>query len=191
MEEKMFKATQVIQNLGMIMFPMNRVGHRMIAIDELVIIYGGYTFPGNGYDELWIYDCTRQKWRLFTLPDLLKDTCKNSSICANGSKIYIFGAPDMFGPQDIQNTLFAFDVRTLMWMDLFKELKNSEHRPPNMKTSNVMYDGESIYILGIDMDDVGVMYKFCLKKFLLSVITHVGDLRHPDYPGHCTLFKKR
>ncbi|KII67192.1 hypothetical protein RF11_13422 [Thelohanellus kitauei] len=192
MEENMFKATEILDNTeGGVMLHMNRLGYIMIAVAESVIIYGRNKSDNKLTAELWIYDCRRKKWRLFILPDLLTYTCKNSSICAHGSKIYIFGVPAISDSQDIAATLFSFDVRSFMLVDLFKELINTGNEPPKMKQSDIMYDRASIYILGTNMDDVGVMYKFHLEKCQLSMITHAGYLPHPDDRGHCTLYKNK
>ncbi|KII67193.1 Host cell factor [Thelohanellus kitauei] len=192
--DTVFKTAEIIKHPKS-MIPKNRFGHCMIAVDELVIIYGGKTFEDSVLDELWMYDSVRQKWRLFCLPQLLKSTCFNSSICAHGSKIYIFGGTNLPGSEYIQTTLFSFDVRSFKWRNLFSHLNNSENRPRQIEMTNILYHNDSIYILGVvDVryrNLVGAMYKFCLKTFKWSVIPYKGDVPHPNCKGHCTVFQNK
>ncbi|KII67195.1 Kelch domain-containing protein 10 [Thelohanellus kitauei] len=192
MDVKIFKASEVLDNPDRkVMSPENRYWHCMTAVDEFVIIYGGCSLNEQIFAELWIYDCINQKWRLFKLPNQLRRTLRNSSICAYGSKIYIFGIPDVSESYDIDATLFSFDVRSLTWMDLFHESNKKGDRPPRMNTSSIMFGNDSIFILGTDLYDVSVMYTFSLQAFRIYVVEPVRGFPHPNFDGHYTLYKNK
>ncbi|KII66665.1 Kelch domain-containing protein 10 [Thelohanellus kitauei] len=175
--------------------PKNRTSHCMTSAREFLIVYGGFSeWCNEEHYGLWIYCTVSGVWRRYQTPIDSANASYESSICAGGMYIYIFGGVCFRDNSRQTNSLLSFDIANGTWKTIFPHSDVcDENTPPPMCGNLLFYHNEDLYVIGglQGYRHVDTIYKFCLRTFTWSLIKQ--NEPKPPYNGRIfgTLFKNR
>lgn len=101
-------------------FPTPRSGHRLVAVGEYVVLFGGYTYKpvlgGELKKEVWCYHTPTGSWKLI-LTDCANFPLSAAScaVASYGSKLIVFGGSGVNFGHTNSDSLHVLDMKTLSW----------------------------------------------------------------------------
>ncbi|KII61169.1 Tip elongation aberrant protein 1 [Thelohanellus kitauei] len=145
----------------------NRIFHCVTSAGKFLIIFGGYNHCTETVcNELWTYDTINGVCTKYAALVKTAETCVNSTICAVGNQVYIFGGTGLRLRDGSTNSLISFDISNGTSHDLSPRIDDySQYTPPPMYRSFVFYHNESLYIIGSigEQDRMDTMNKYSIK----------------------------
>ncbi|KAF0987038.1 hypothetical protein HZS_7238 [Henneguya salminicola] len=165
--------------------PSARSGHCSAIMDNMILIYGGYTNIKNTlFPDISFYHIFKKDWIKYKKDINADDCCASSSFIVHDHFVFLFGGTCYPFGRTISNTLSMFDFTTKRWEVL--SAKNNEpsiNQPQPLYGSLMFYYGESVYIYGgsYALDFSNSMHKFCLSTRKWSLVRHQGNIPLPSY----------
>ncbi|KII71150.1 hypothetical protein RF11_09169 [Thelohanellus kitauei] len=98
--------------------------------------------------------------------------CVDSSICAEGNLVYLFGGADVRDVTRQTNSIISFDIIRDTWETLFAHTDEyDENKPPPIYNSLLLCFNGFLYVLAGNslFENLEGMYKFCLTLKWSSV----------------------
>ncbi|KII66145.1 Kelch domain-containing protein 10 [Thelohanellus kitauei] len=178
----------------------------MLTIRDSLIIYGCiYDDVRGPVNEMWKIDTMRGICKKYQKPTSVEETCMESSICAVGGLVYIFGGvkyrPDDMGgvinnlDNHKSNSIIYFDTENGTWHNLSPNiLLNDENTPPPMFDASMFHFNGSLYIFGGHGRGTfqRSMYRFCLTTFKWSRVQQDGEIPRTEiYSVDGTVFQNK
>ncbi|KII68978.1 Kelch domain-containing protein 10 [Thelohanellus kitauei] len=175
--------------------PKSRTNHCMTSCREFLITFGGYSdWCKEGYDGFCIYNTLSEVWRQYDKPLPSASSSFDSSICAVGNLVYIFGGACCGSHCRPTNTLISFHLIDNTWKTIFPDTaRHGENTPPLMCGNFLFHHNESLYVIGgmAEHQYLDTIYKFCLKTSTWSLVQQNGP--KPLFKGRIfgTVFKNQ
>ncbi|KII73981.1 hypothetical protein RF11_11580 [Thelohanellus kitauei] len=98
--------------------------------------------------------------------------------CAVRNLVYIFGADVVHDLFRLINSLFSFNVTNGTWETVYSNSGDrGENNPQPIYFPFIFSHHESLYVMGNgeSVDQLGVIYKFCLKTLTWSLVQQIGE----------------
>ena len=101
-------------------FPTPRSGHRLIAVEDKLVLFGGYTTrPITGGEikkDVWCYNAHLEAWKRLTTDDEnFPASTASCAVISHASKIYVFGGSGVNFGFSNSDKLHVLDIDTLKW----------------------------------------------------------------------------
>ncbi|CAF0966121.1 unnamed protein product [Rotaria sordida] len=129
--------------------PHPRSGHRAIATESDLWIWGGY-YPANDnqpermFQELWRYNFALRRWTLEkTTGDGPTLTLASHSMCLFRNLLLVFGGTGFPFGQHVSNDLFVLDLKRLHW----KRCRILDQQPEPVYGASMIVNDDHLYIL--------------------------------------------
>ncbi|UJR21517.1 hypothetical protein I4U23_024602 [Adineta vaga] len=129
--------------------PHARSGHRAVATDSDVWIWGGY-FPTNNperspmFAELWRFNYALRRWTLEpTTGDVPNSTLASHSMCLHRNCVFVFGGTGYPFGRVVSNDLFILDLKRLHW----KRIQLQNQPPEAVYGASIIGKDDYLYIL--------------------------------------------
>ncbi|CAF1560247.1 unnamed protein product [Adineta ricciae] len=130
--------------------PHPRSGHRAVATESDLWIWGGY-YPSGGEDEsermfqeLWRYNFALRQWTLEqTTGDGPILTLASHSMCLYRNLLLVFGGTGLPFGFHVSNDLFVLDLKRLHW----KRYRTRDEQPQQVYGASMILNEDHLYIL--------------------------------------------
>jgi hypothetical protein len=129
--------------------PHPRSGHRAIATESDLWIWGGY-YPADAdqpermFQELWRYNFALCRWTLEqTTGDGPTQTLASHSMCLYRHLLLVFGGTGFPFGQHVSNDLYVLDLKRLHW----KRCQILEQAPQRVYGASMILNDDHLYIL--------------------------------------------
>jgi len=129
--------------------PHPRSGHRAIATESDLWIWGGY-YPAEGaqpermFQELWRYNFALRRWTLErTTGDGPMRTLASHSMCLYRNLLLVFGGTGFPFGHHVSNDLFVLDLKRRHW----KRCEILDQKPQQVYGASMILHGDHLYIL--------------------------------------------
>lgn len=101
-------------------FPTPRSGHRLVAVQDKLVLFGGYTHrPITGGEikkEVWCYNVNPGSWKLlYTSEENFPASTASCAVISHGTKIFVFGGSGVSFGFSNSDKLHILDLVTLKW----------------------------------------------------------------------------
>ncbi|KAL6287166.1 hypothetical protein ACE6H2_011556 [Prunus campanulata] len=105
--------------------PPPRVGVTLVAVGQIIYVFGGRDYDHNELNELYSFDTSTNKWTLISSGDIGPPHRSYHSVTADDRHVYVFGGCGVAGRL---NDLWAYDVVDKKWIQYPKPGDNLKGR---------------------------------------------------------------
>lgn len=131
--------------------PPPLTNHSMTVHKHKIYVFGGIYNNEKVSNDLWCFDTVVNKWlQLQTFGDLPKPVNEHSACIVSGI-LYVYGGNDFSGT--IYDTLYALDLRTLLWSKLSDDLNKDGPGARCGHTMSFIPRFNKLIIMGGDKND--------------------------------------
>ena len=101
-------------------FPTPRSGHRLVAVQDTLVLFGGYTHApitgGEIKKDVWCYNVNLGSWKHVTTNDEhFPASTASCAVISHNSKIFVFGGSGVIFGSSNSDKLHILDMATLQW----------------------------------------------------------------------------
>ncbi|KAJ1302955.1 hypothetical protein OPQ81_003248 [Rhizoctonia solani] len=103
--------------------PLARAGHAMVAYDERLYVFGGFTANDVYLNDIWCFDLETRTWAEVQCTGVLPSPRECHSLSLVGDAVYLFGGMEKFGV--ILGDMWSFKISEKRWY----RFPNMNHQP--------------------------------------------------------------